>query len=262
VRDAVDYERIAGRYERRYDTRRYEAIAAALRRLVATAGVGRALEVGCGTGHWLRELAPLVPMTVGVDPSPGMLREAGARGGAVHLVRARANGLPFAPTAFDLVFCVHALHHFDDPRAFVGEAAGTLRPGGTLALVGLDAHVPRESWYVYQYFDGAWETDLRRYPRWPELAAWMAAAGLEGVAVGVVERIRKTWHGDEVLGEPFLDKGATSQLALLSDEAYAAGLDRIRAELGRAAAEGREATFGMDLVLNLGVGRRPRPGIS
>ena len=116
--------------------------------------------------------------------------------------------------------------------------------------------MPRESWYIYQHFDGAWETDRRRYPSWPDLVAWMGAAGLDGVEVRVVERIRKTWSGAQVLGEPFLDKGSTSQLALLSDEAYAAGVERIRAEVRRAEDEGQQAVFGIDLILNLAVGRR------
>jgi SAM-dependent methyltransferase len=255
VSDKVDYDRLADGYERRYATHSYESIAVVLRGLVAD-GVQDALEVGCGTGHWLRELAPLVSRVVGVDPSPAMLGQARARGGPARLVRARANGLPFVERAFDLVYCVHALHHFDDPRRFVTDAAGILRPHGALAIIGLDAQVSRESWYIYQYFEGTWETDRRRYPAWPELTAWMAAAGLEAVGARVVERIRKTWSGAQVLDEPFLDKGSTSQLALLSDEAYAAGVERIRAEVRRAEDEGRQAVFGIDLVLNLAVGRR------
>ena len=254
--DAVDYERLADRYERRYATHSYESIAAALRGLVAEGRVQGALEVGCGTGHWLRELAPLVSRVVGVDPSPGMLRQAQARDGAARLVRARANGLPFASPAFDLIYCVHALHHFEDPRRFVTDAAGILRPHGALAIIGLDAHVARESWYIHKYFDGTWETDRRRYPPWTDLVSWMDAAGLESVEVRLVERIRKTWSGAQVLDEPLLDKGSTSQLALLSDEAYAAGVERMRAEVRRAEDEGRQAVFEIDIVINLAVGRR------
>ena len=48
----------------------------------------------------------------------------------------------------------------------------------------------------------------------------MAAAGLENVESSEVERIVETIVGRQVLDDPFLEKHAASQLALLTDEAY------------------------------------------
>lgn len=254
-RPAVNYDRIAGTYDERYAVHPNQGVARALRDLARRQRPRWALEVGCGTGRWLAELQARVPHLVGLDLSTGMLSRA-ARRVRAPLVAGRANALPFARPAFDLVLCVNALHHFEDPRAFVPAAAGLLRPGGTLALVGLDAHVESRRWWVYEYFEGTYETDQRRFPRWSDVREWMAGSGLKEVACRVVERFSEAGKGRGFLSDPFLKRESLSQLLLLSDEAYAAGLARIRAAIAEAEAEGREAVFAVDIALVMAVGRR------
>jgi len=53
-------------------------------------------------------------------------------GSDVHLVRGEA--LPFADASFDRVAVVDMLEHVPDDRAFVGELARILRPGGALVV--------------------------------------------------------------------------------------------------------------------------------
>ncbi len=60
--------------------------------------------------------------------------------------------------------------------------------------------------------------------------------------------------GRAVLDDPFLRQGACSQLALLDDEAYAAGLGRIEAALDAAEAAGETLTFRTDLFIAMVVG--------
>jgi len=52
--------------------------------------------------------------------------------------------------------------------------------------------------------------------------------GLQNIARQISEHIVKVHVGDDVLNDPFLKHNATSQLALLSDELYQAGLRRIQ----------------------------------
>jgi hypothetical protein len=92
-----------------------------------------------------------------------------------------------------------------------------------LALI----HAPFDIANHYEHFDGAWETDIRRYPSFGQLVDWTYEAGLEQVELCVVERSIRRFVGEEVLRDPFLKKESDSTLALLSDEAYAKGLDRI-----------------------------------
>lgn len=250
----VDYDAVADRYDRRYARRRNEGVGRALRALAGELHAQQALEVGCGTGRWLEELRDHVPRLYGADPARRMLGRVPHRT-SFGLVAARAGRLPFAPGRFDLVFCVNALHHFDDPRAFVTEAAGLLKPRGALALVGLDTRVPPSSWYVWQCFPESYALDQLRYPAWPDVLDWMAQAGLQDVRFGLAERLSGRKRGREVLSDPFLEKDANSQLLLLSDEAYAAGLRRIEAWLAEAEARDELPAFQVDLQLKIAVGR-------
>jgi SAM-dependent methyltransferase len=190
----------------------------------------------------------------GLDLSEGMLAQAGKRTGELRLVRGRAGRLPFQSATFDLVYAVNAIHHYREPRRFVAEARRVLRPSGRLAVIGMDPHGQKESWYVYRYFEGVYETDLARFPTWEEIQGWMAEEGLTGVSCRIVDHYGGTTVGRAVLDDPFLQQHATSQLALLSEEAYRAGLRRIEDALDRAEARGETLTFLVDTDLAMIVG--------
>jgi hypothetical protein len=85
----------------------------------------------------------------------------------------------------------------------------------------------------------------------------MVAAGLEPVQWRLVDKVVSEKQGRTVLADPFLDKHAVSQLALLSDKAYAAGLTRIEAALAEAEGKGKTLTFPVTFALALLVGRVP-----
>ncbi len=250
----VDYDRIAPTYNRRFDASGQRGVTAALQELVQTLDAESVLEVGCGTGYWLSELEGKVEQLYGLDLSQGMLQQAQTRGAPLHLTRGRAGQLPFPDDVFDLVFCVNAIHHFDQPCAFVGDVSRVLRPGGALAAVGMDPHNGRDRWYVYRYFPGTRATDLRRFPSWGTILDWMVAAGADRVRCRVVERIQDIKVGRAVLDDPFLAKDAASQLVLLSDEAYADGIRRIEAALAQAEAHGETLLFPSEITLGMLVG--------
>jgi ubiquinone/menaquinone biosynthesis C-methylase UbiE len=250
----VDYEQLAPVYDRRYVANPLSGVGFALKSVVETIEARSVLEAGCGTGHWLNILQPVVTSIYGLDFSPGMLGQAKSWGKNFHLVRGRATELPFRDRVFDLVFCVNAIHHFGDPRAFIFEARRLLAGGGTLAVVGLDPHESKDSWYVYHYFDEAYQTDIQRFPTSQNLRTWMEAAGFEHLEMRIAEQIKRSWFGRDVFNDPFLKKESTSQLALLSDEAYAAGLERIEAAVSEAESGGGAIEFPSDLLLQMIIG--------
>jgi ubiquinone/menaquinone biosynthesis C-methylase UbiE len=254
----VDYDRLAGAYHRRYALSPQPAIADRLRALAEEAQARRILEVGCGTAYWLSGLAAALPVQVaGLDLSAGMLAQARRLAGPLPLLRGTAARLPFAGAALDLVYCVNALHHFPDPRSFIGEARRVLRPGGLLAVFGMTPHHGHSSWYVYDYFDGTYATDAARFPTWGTVLDWMLAVGLEHARWQVVDRIVDDKVGRAVLDDPFLKKESTSQLVLLTDEAYATGLRRIEADLAAAEARAEELVFRVRIEHALLVARVP-----
>jgi SAM-dependent methyltransferase len=211
--------------------------------------------VGCGTGRWLADLRPLTQQLYGLDFSGGMLAQARRRDGRLHLIQGRGGRLAFAAATFDLLYCVNAIHHFDGQRAFVFEARRLLRPGGALAVVGMDPHSGQDRYYLYHYFEGVFETDLARFPSKGMVLEWMAAAGFAQVEWRVVERILDHKVGRAALDDPFLHKDTTSQLTLLSDAAYAAGLRRIEAALEAAEDAREQLIFPVDISIGMLTGR-------
>jgi ubiquinone/menaquinone biosynthesis C-methylase UbiE len=101
----------------------------------------RILDVGCGTGRTLVQIAAALPghQYFGVDLSPFYLEE--ARGHLeevpeVSLVVENAEKLPYRDGYFDAVTSVYLLHELPRRarRAAVAEMARVLKPGGLLVL--------------------------------------------------------------------------------------------------------------------------------
>src|SRR5688572_13954810 len=69
----VDYDHIADTYDRRYQVNDYSGVEAALKAFVGEYSDQRILEVGCGTGHWLRSLDGGGIRVTGTDTSARML---------------------------------------------------------------------------------------------------------------------------------------------------------------------------------------------
>jgi len=176
----------------------------------------------------------------------------------LKLTRATALQLPYQNESFDLVYCVDAIHHFGDHRTFIAEALRILKPGGALAVIGHDPHETNASnWYIYEYFDGVYDTDIRRYPSGASLVKWMGEAGLQNISSQVVEHINSLHVGESVLKDPFIKHNATSQLALLSDEVYQAGLQKIKEALVLARAKDERIIFRSEILVKMLLGHKP-----
>ena len=103
----------------------------------------RVLEVGCGTGVVMRDVAALVGPrgeVVGVDPSRSMVEAARALARS-HALRRRMRwrlapgaALPFAAGRFDATLAITVLLHVADPDAVVREMVRVTRPGGRVAV--------------------------------------------------------------------------------------------------------------------------------
>lgn len=97
----------------------------------------RILDLGCGTGWFTRKLSQAWPSSevVGVDLSPGMIRQARETGGpSIEWVVADAESLPMADQGYDLIFSNLMIQWCEDPAPVLAECKRLLRPGGRLML--------------------------------------------------------------------------------------------------------------------------------
>lgn len=92
---------------------------------------GLTVDVGCGQGRVMADLAARGHRVVGVDASP-TLAAAGAAGGLATCVGDAAS-LPLPDGVADLVVCFMVLQDLDRPREAIAEMARVLQPGGRLA---------------------------------------------------------------------------------------------------------------------------------
>lgn len=95
------------------------------------------LDVGVGTGLVARQAAVIVgdPACVtGLDPSPGMLRNANVPAG-VKLIEGYAENIPYPDASFDFVSMGYALRHITDVSVAFCEFFRVLRPGGRLCIL-------------------------------------------------------------------------------------------------------------------------------
>jgi SAM-dependent methyltransferase len=92
----------------------------------------RTLDLGCGEGRLTRELRARGHNTVGVDITPRLIELAQERDPEGDYRIARAERLPFADGAFELVVAFNVLMNVDEPEQAIAEAARVLADGGRL----------------------------------------------------------------------------------------------------------------------------------
>ncbi|MCR4437887.1 MAG: class I SAM-dependent methyltransferase [bacterium] len=123
----------------RYDPSRMGYMLEEIRRLGQLHPGGRVLEVGCGPGTDLRQLAAIglkpiaIDMTLnGARLAKQHLRTFGLEG---QVVVCDAEKLCFANDSFDAVWSAGVLHHVDDTEGAIGEIHRVLSPGGTFVAI-------------------------------------------------------------------------------------------------------------------------------
>jgi ubiquinone/menaquinone biosynthesis C-methylase UbiE len=253
----VAYDQVANTYDRRYRENDYSGVEAALMAFIGEQCDQRVLEVGCGTGHWLRILDGSRGHVIGLDASAQMLVRAKAQAPGGALAQGSAASLPWTCESFDRVFCINAFHHFRDKVAFLNEAVRVLRPGGRVMTVGLDPHTGVDQWYIYDYFEPVREIDRRRYPAARQIREWMGAVGFAECVTREIQHLPVRLAAREALEAGRLDKSATSQLSVLTDEEYRQGIDRVREAIESAEVRGESVCLTADLRLYATFGAVP-----
>jgi len=94
------------------------------------------LDIGCGTGRWLKQLELLAPNSLtGTDASRAMLERASASLSPTTVLHLSDSAtVPVADASTDLVLASFVLSYLPDLDAFADECVRILRPGGHILL--------------------------------------------------------------------------------------------------------------------------------
>lgn len=146
-----------------------------LLQLLDVRGGQRVLEVGCGAGNILEQIAGA--QLFGVDLSHALLDKARARlGDRAALHEGFAESLPFADSSFDRVYCSEVLEHVVDPLAVLREMRRVVRPTG---------------WAVISFPNEALIDQVKDVLR--RVGLWRRFSGGKG-AYQASERMTDEWH--------------------------------------------------------------------
>ena len=106
-------------------------------------------DLGAGTGYFAVRLARMLPKgtVYAVDVEPDMVRHLAARAAREKLKNMTAvESAPSdarLPAKVDLVLLVDVYHHIDDRERYFRKLAGSLAPGGRLAVIDFKLDSPR-----------------------------------------------------------------------------------------------------------------------
>lgn len=224
------YDNVAPEYARHRSAQPF--VVEALRELHARAGGGALLEAGCGTADYAASLADSTAATVyALDPSREMLRR-GARHDGLLRVQACAGSLPFADAAFHMIFSVNLIHHIQEVGPYFEESFRALKPGGILCTATDTETMIRRRDPLSRYWPATVPLELERYHPIDALETALMAAGF---------RNPRSSEGSATFpitdAAPYRDK-AFSCLGLISEEAFAKGLQAMESDLRAGPLEG------------------------
>ena len=132
------------------------------------------LDLGCGPGVLLSDMAPRATKVIGVDTSHKMIEEARIthqKNKKISFLEARLEELPVKNNSADAVVASMVLHHVSNPPLVLQEASRILKEKGILCLVDLKKHNQE---YMRDNYADLWLGFA------PELLAeWLLQSGFE-----------------------------------------------------------------------------------
>ncbi|MDQ4143008.1 MAG: class I SAM-dependent methyltransferase [Actinomycetota bacterium] len=127
-----EFNRAAGAFSQRTKNRFDKLGAVEFSQLEAG---GSVLEVGAGTGNFLRHFGDVAGSLVALDLTPGMLEVGRADHPSILPVLGDGARLPFRSRSFDLVTSAQTLHHVRDAMPFLREMRRVVKDEGSVVIV-------------------------------------------------------------------------------------------------------------------------------
>lgn len=156
----------------------------------------RLLDIGCGSGIWLRAASELGAVPAGVDISQVALDACQRNLPSAELHCGPAECLPFPDGEFDFISCLGALEHFLEPHTALREMIRVAKPEASFLLLVPNANfLPRRM----GLYSGTQQTDIHEDVL--SLGEWRALFQSAGLVV------RHRWKDLHVLSSSWIFRG-------------------------------------------------------
>jgi ubiquinone/menaquinone biosynthesis C-methylase UbiE len=202
----------------------------AMARHVQPGDIRTIVDVGCGTGRFSAALADAFNADViGVDPSLTMLAKARSRVShpRIDFREGDAGHLPVADASACLIYLSMVYHHLGNPGGAAREFTRALRAPGFLCIRNATRDLLDRFSYL-KYFPPAVEFNRRRLPSQRDVIETMRAHGFALLRHDVIEQPFADSFGDYYAK---IRQRGLSDLAVLPDEEFEAGLQQMRQAL-------------------------------
>jgi ubiquinone/menaquinone biosynthesis C-methylase UbiE len=154
-----------------------------------------------------------------------MLEKAREKNLEISWQQASAESLPFPDNRFDFIFSTDVIHHVGNKPAFFKEAFRILKSGGWFATATDSEKIIRERMPLSHYFPETVEVELGRYPKDGEIRQLLAEQKFTQLFEEVVE------FAYLLSDFAAYEHKAFSSLHLISETAFAKGLNRLKEDL-------------------------------
>ncbi len=172
------YDKIGTNYN---DTRTADAyIAGRLHALLAPVKGGKYIDIGCGTGNYLRALTDMGVVFTGVEPSAVMIENARLNNPGTEMVQAKAEHIPLPDNSFDGGMGTFTVHHWDDLAQGFKELHRILKAGSNFVLLSFTPQQLQNYW-LFHYFPNTMQRSSEVVLSIPEMTALFEEAGFTNV---------------------------------------------------------------------------------
>lgn len=136
---------------------------------------GTLLELGCGEGRGIRELAPLAETYTAIDKIDEVIDRLSQDYPEHKFQLGHFPPMPYEDESFDTIVSFQVIEHIKDDQLFLQEIARILKPGGTalISTPNIRMTLSRNPWHIREYTADELEDLAKKY---------FSAVDMQGVA--------------------------------------------------------------------------------
>lgn len=232
----TDYAKVSKVYDKnkgRIDFPRDEEI----EKLLETKESITVLDLACGTGNYLlgqqQHYEGKNIRWIGIDLSPEMLDIAKSKNLSAEFINANAESFNLEEESVDLIVCNFAFHHFENKQKCLEKIYATLKKGGVLRFRNVEPECMKD-WWVYKYCPETFFEDKFRF--WQKNLMIYELKKNHFANISAKLEYYEKYKPINELVENYKRRDS-SQLAMIDDESYNKGLQRVMQEVNQGETE-------------------------